>query len=229
MEFFEAVQKRRSIRKYTTRSVPREVMERALDAALLAPNSSNLQTWGFYWVRSAEKKESLIQACLSQGAARTAQELVVVTAESSRWKRNRRELVRLLREAKAPAFMFPYYEKLIPFVYGFQWLSPLKWFLFNAVGLFRPMSRRPWSYRDLSEVSIKSAALASENFMLAITAQGFDTCPMEGFDEFRVKRILGLGLGGRVVMVISVGEADLERGLWGPQIRFPRDWAIQEI
>ena len=229
MEFFEAVGKRRSIRKYTSKPVPSEVIQRALDAALLAPNSSNMQTWGFYWVRTAGKKESLIQACLSQGAARTAQELVVITAEPSRWKRNRRELVRLLREGKAPEFMFPYYEKLIPFLYGFQWISPLKWLLFNAVGLFRPMSRRPWSHRDRSEVSIKSAALASENFMLAITAQGFDTCPMEGFDESRVKRILGLGFGDRVVMVISVGEADRERGLWGPQIRFPRDWAIHEV
>jgi nitroreductase len=225
MDFFEAVRARRSVRRYTSKAVPVEVMERAIDAALLAPNSSNMQTWGFYWVQSPERKQALVRACLSQGAARTAQELLVVTAEPSRWKRNQKEMLRVLREANAPSFVFDYYGKLIPFLYGFQLLAPLKWLLFNLVGLFRPLSRRPWSLRDRAEVSIKSAALACENFMLAVAAQGFHTCPMEGFDEARVKRILSLPWSARVVMVISVGEAD-PSGIWGPQLRFDRSWFV---
>ena len=229
MEFFEAVRARRSIRKYTDKEVPESVIQNALDAALLAPNSSNMQTWGFYWVKTPEKKEKLIKACLSQGAARTAKELIVVTAEPRRWKRNRVEMIKRMKEANSPSFMFPYYEKLIPIMYGFQILAPLKWLLFNAVGIFKPLMRRPWSPRDRAEVSIKSATLACENFMLAITAQGFATCPMEGFDEWRVKRLLGLGFSDRVAMVISVGEPDLERGIWGPQIRFDRNWFVHPV
>ena len=38
----------------------------------------------------------------------------------------------------------------------------------------------------------KSTALACAHFMLAMRAHGFDTCPMEGLDSARVKRILGL-------------------------------------
>jgi nitroreductase len=203
-------------------------MERAIDAALIAPNSSNMQTWGFYWVQSPEKKEALVKACLSQGAARTAQELLVVTAEPRRWRRNQKEMMRVLREAKAPSFALDYYGKLIPFLYGFQFLAPLKWLLFNGVGLFRPLARRPWSPRDRAEVAIKSAALASENFMLAIAAQGYHTCPMEGFDESRVKRLLGLKCSDRVAMVISVGEAD-PAGIWGPQVRFERSWFVHRV
>lgn len=228
MNFFDAVRARRSIRKYTARPVPAEVMERAIDAALIAPNSSNMQTWGFYWVQSPEKKEALVKACLSQGAARTAQELLVVTAEPRRWKRNQKEMVRVLREANAPSFALDYYGKLIPFLYGFQFLAPVKWALFNLVGLFRPLARRPWSPRDRAEVAIKSAALASENFMLAIAAQGYNTCPMEGFDEARVKRLLGLKRSDRVVMVISAGEAD-PAGIWGPQVRFERSWFVHKV
>ena len=88
MEFFEAVKTRRSIRKYTSTPVPAEVIQKALDAALIAPNSSNLQTWEFYWVRTSEVKKKLVESCMSQSAARTAQELVVVVANPSLWKKN---------------------------------------------------------------------------------------------------------------------------------------------
>lgn len=229
MEFFETVRVRRSVRAYTEEDVPSEVIERALDAALLAPNSSNMQTWGFYWVRSPREKALLVQACMSQGAARTARELIVVVAEPRRWKENRDEMLRKLTANQAPAFALDYYSKLIPFTYGFRWLSPVKWLLFNVAGWFRPMVRRPWSGRDIEEVSIKSAALASENFMLAISAQGFSTCPMEGFDESRVRRLLKLTRADRVVMVISVGRENPSRGIWGPQIRFPREKFIKQV
>lgn len=54
---------------------------------------------------------------------------------------------------------------------------------------------------------MKSAALAAENFVLAVTAEGFDTCMMEGFDEPRVRRLLGLARHYRVAMVIAIGKA----------------------
>ena len=56
-KFFEAIEKRRSIRKYSDKKVPAEVMNKAIDAALLAPNSSNMQTWQFHWVRTEAKKK----------------------------------------------------------------------------------------------------------------------------------------------------------------------------
>jgi nitroreductase len=54
--------------------------------------------------------------------------------------------------------------------------------------------------------------------MLAITAQGYSTCPMEGFDERRVKKILRLGGSSTIVMVISVGKED-PAGIYGARIR----------
>ena len=64
-------------------------MRKCLKAATLAPNSSNLQPWEFYWIRSVNKKEKLIKACFSQNAARTSQELVVAVSRIDTWKRNR--------------------------------------------------------------------------------------------------------------------------------------------
>lgn len=228
MDFFEAVSFRRSVRKYSAEPVPEDVIEKALDAALLAPNSSNMQTWEFYWVRSPEKKEKLIQACLNQSAARTAQELIVIVSDRSLWKRNNSELLSWHLKDSNTAHMVDYYKRLMPFLYGWTILSPLKWLVFNGVGLFRPLMRRPWSPRDLDEVSLKSAALASENLMLALAAQGYDSCPMEGMDESRIRKILNLGCKARVVMVVSVGKR-VPRGIWGERKRLPKEWFIKKI
>ena len=56
MDFFEAVNKRRSVRKFKNTEVPETVMRKCLKASLKAPNSSNLQPWEFYWIRNQEKK-----------------------------------------------------------------------------------------------------------------------------------------------------------------------------
>jgi nitroreductase len=80
----------------------------------------------------------------------------------------------------------------------------------------------------LQEVAIKSAALASENLVLALTAQGYATCMMEGFDEVRVRNLLRLSASARVVMVIAVG-LEGERGTWGPQFRIPTEQVVHEI
>ena len=47
-EFIKVVESRRSVRVYTEENIPEEIMQKCLDLALLAPNSSNLQAWEFY-------------------------------------------------------------------------------------------------------------------------------------------------------------------------------------
>jgi len=231
MDFFEVVRARRSIRKFKSEPVPEAVIRQALDAAVLAPNSSNLQTWDFYWVRSSEKKASMVQACMSQSAARTAAELIAVVADPKLWRRSNPEIVKFVERIEAPKLVQLYYQKIVPLTYRwgiFNLWVPLKWSVTALSGLFKPMARGPHSKRDLQEVAIKSAALASENLVLALTAQGYATCMMEGFDEVRVKRILRLRDSARVVMVIAVGSEG-ERGTWGPQFRIPIEQVVHEI
>lgn len=231
MDFFEAVRARRSIRRFREEEVPVGVVQKALEAAVLAPNSSNMQTWDFYWVRTAEKKAKLVQYCLGQSAARTAAELVVITADPRRWRRSNPEMIQFVESVNAPKPVVFYYKKLIPLTYRWGFLNsllPVKWLLATVTGLFRPITRGPFSKRDLQEVAIKSAALAAENFVLAISAQGYSTCMMEGFDESRVKRLLGLSGATRVVMVIAVGREG-ERGTWGPQMRIANEKVIHLV
>jgi nitroreductase len=231
MDFFEVVEKRRSVRKFTTDSVPSEVIHKALDSALLAPNSSNIQPWEFYWVRHQEKKSALVEACFSQGAAATAQELIVVVCRLDTWRRNRDWLLASIeKNAQIPVTVKDYYKKLVPISYQqdvFGVLAVFKKIVFTLVGLFRPSPRKPAFRSELFEVVAKTTALACENLMLALVAQGFDSCPMEGFDEVRVKRILKLGRQSQIVMVIGIGKADA-KGVFGDRLRIPREWVVHE-
>lgn len=232
MDTFEAIKTRRSIRKFLDKPVQAEHMEKGFDAAILAPNSSNMQTWDFYWVKDETKKKKLVQACLNQSAARTAAELVVITADPKKWRRSNPQMIKFVKDVKAPKLVITYYEKLIPYTYTwgiFSLWGLIKKILANIIGIFRPMTRHPNTKRDLQEVAIKSAALASENFVLAMTAQGYQTCMMEGHDEWRVKGLLNLPFSSRVVMVIAVGVENKERGTWGPQIRLPKEDVVHHI
>lgn len=231
VDFFDVVKKRRSVRRYTETPVPDQVMEWAFDAAILAPNSSNTQTWDFYWVQSPDKKQQLIKACMSQSAARTANQLVVVTANPKLWKRSLPGLIAWVTKAQAPPLVQTYYKKLIPVTYRWGFLNLIGLFRFvvtAVIGFFRPINRGPYTRKDHQLVAAKSAALACENFVLAVSAQGYSTCMMEGFDEKRVKKILRLDSDTCVVRVIGVGQ-EAERGTWGEQYRLPRVQVVHRI
>lgn len=231
MDFFETVKKRRSIRRFTKNPVNPNAIQKALECALLAPNSSNAQTWDFYWVQSEDNKKKLVKFCLSQSAARTAAELIVVVASPSSWTRSQPKLVEYVESIKAPEAVIKYYKVLFPLMYRwgfFNIIGIFKWVTTALVGLFRPMPRSGSTLQSIQEVCIKSAALAAENFVLAITAQGYSTCMMEGFDECRVKKLLKLSRTDRVVMVIAVGEEEAQ-GTWGPQYRLSSELFIHRV
>ena len=59
--FWEVVEGRRSVRRFQDRSVPRELIEKLLGAAVRAPNAHNAQTWRFVVVTQKEDKASLAE------------------------------------------------------------------------------------------------------------------------------------------------------------------------
>ena len=59
-----------------------------------------------------------------------------------------------------------------------------------------------------------------QTFMLAMSEAGYDTCPLEGFDSARVKRVLDLPRAARVNMIVSCGIRD-EARLLGERVRLP--------
>ena len=80
MDIFKLIEKRRSVRKFTDEEIPEDILKKCLEYSLLAPNSSNLQPWEFYWIRSKEKKNKIVESCFSQNAAKTAKEIIVAVS-----------------------------------------------------------------------------------------------------------------------------------------------------
>ena len=59
-----------------------------------------------------------------------------------------------------------------------------------------------------------------EAYMLAMAEEGYDTCPLEGYDSRRIKKLLHLPCGAEVNMVVTCGVRE-ERGIWGERFRLP--------
>ena len=64
--------------------------------------------------------------------------------------------------------------------------------------------------------------------MLSMKAEGYDTCPMEGIDSLRVKRLLKLPKKAEIVMVIGCGPGS-EKGVYSDRFRIPNEEVIFEV
>ncbi|MFM9003951.1 MAG: nitroreductase family protein, partial [Flavobacteriales bacterium] len=115
-----------------------------------------------------------------------------------------------------------YYGKLMPLLYNndaFGIRGGIKRLVAFFIGLRRPMVREV-AGSDMRIVAHKSAALAAQTFMLSMVAEGHDTCPVEGFDSRRVKKLLKLPRRAEINMVITCGKR-IPEGIYGPRFRVP--------
>lgn len=230
--FIDALNYRRSVRVYDeSREIEDDIVKKCIQQATLAPNSSNMQLWEFHHVTSEDLVKKLAVACLGQPAATTAKQLLVLVVRKDLWKQraksNLHHIQQLFannpkeKQSSREKFALNYYGKLMPFVYGeFLGLFGYMKFLISWVtGIFRPTYRQ-LRKSDLRIVAHKSAALAAQTFMLGMAAEGYDTCPMEGTDSLRIKKILKLPLNSEINMVISCGIRKPE-GVYGERFRIP--------
>ncbi|MCE2759080.1 MAG: nitroreductase family protein [Chitinophagaceae bacterium] len=206
--FQEIILKRRSNRSYDqTIQVPDEVIQRSLERAILSPNSSNMQLWEFYWIKSRDQLNRFTPLCLNQNTA-------IKNGIPDKYQKR----------------MLNYYTKIVPFAYSNDWfglMGFLRWVVSNGISLFRPMTRMA-GINDTRIVVHKSCALAAQTFMLSIAAEGYESCPMEGFDQVRARKALGLPRQAEIGMIVSVGKGT-EKGIWGKRLRVPYDEVVKVL
>ena len=240
MNFEEIVNYRRSVRHYSASPIDTDKVKHCLELAVLSPNSSNMQLWEFYHITNPEILKKLTVACLNQQAASTAQQMIVFVTRQDLYKKRAAEMVEL--ETKNILKNSPkekhekrikrwkmYYGIVMPFLYSrfLGILGIIRKFMVIIIGLFRPIVYQV-SENDMRVVVHKTCALAAQTFMLAMANEGYDTCPMEGFDSKKAKRILKLPYGAEVNMIISCGIRN-ERGIWGDRMRIPFDEVYKRI
>lgn len=227
----EAIKYRRSVRVFKNEPIDEQKVKECIQLAALAPTSSNMQLWEFHHVVSPEMIKQIATASFDQNAAKTAQQLVVVVARKDLWRKRVKSNIDYLKNqygnkpesdySKREKFALNYYQKIIPSLY-FDFLGiigMIKFIAFQIIGLFRPIYRQA-RQSDMRIVAQKSAGLAAQNFMISMAAINYDTCPMEGFDSLRIKKILNLPAFAEINMILGCGIRD-ENGVYGERFRIP--------
>jgi nitroreductase len=181
----KVIQDRRSIREYTDEAVSPQDLDMILEAARQAPSGENAQPWRFIIVKDPETRKRL-GALAGGGSGRR------FTAEFVTKKMHER-FSGLQDEAKKRAI----FEKLTS--------GRVSAFLADA-----PVSIVVCGKKDVWDLPYDTAA-AIENMLLMVTALGLGACwviapCIDIRDEERVKALMGVPEGFKIISVISVGH-----------------------
>ncbi|OPA80837.1 nitroreductase family protein [Paenibacillus selenitireducens] len=188
-DFTEIITGRRSIRQYDpTVKISREEMTEILTETTLAPSSVNMQPWRFLVIESEEGKATLAPlARFNQQQVETSAAVIAVFGDLKNFEYGEQiyseavELGYMPQEVK---------EKQMAALTGY----------FNQI-----------DPRDMKDVVLIDAALASMQLMLVAREHGYDTNPIGGFEKDKIAEAFGLNKDRYVpVMLISIGKAAVE-------------------
>ena len=201
---------RRAVRDFDGSTIPDEDVEAVLSEGLLAPSSGNAQPYVIHWLRNPDIKTAAAAACRDQRAARSASTLLVFVS-SSRFALEAINMFRVHVES-APEFSEKsrnYHLRESTIRKRFLSIAPsVLWgplhFLLTAA--FPSLTLLPFGPRAVRNWLARNALFAAQTVLLAASARGLDTCPMEGFDPRKLARILGLKRGDVVAIVIALGR-----------------------
>ena len=178
MDTFEAIRTRRAIRAYDpTYRLGDAELVALLHAARHAPSAFNIQHCRYVVVKDPALRADLRKVAWDQPQVTDAAVLVVVCADMAAWK-------------KDPARYFD----------G----APME-VRDQMAGMIRDYYMgREQVQRD---ETMRSAGLAAQTLMLAATARGYQTCPMDGFDYDAVGKLINLPADHVVAMFVVIGRA----------------------
>lgn len=180
----EAIEKRRSIRKYKPDPVPDEHLFALLDAARLAPSGSNAQPWRFKIVRDRETKLKLVQASHRQSFIADAPVVLVCCVDIEGFLNGTVSGIQDLGKIGAIG------ERIVKI-------------LVDRSGQFKTMDVE----QLIPRISL-NLAIAVEHIVLRALDFGLGTCWIRLLDEATIKNIFGWGDHISVVALLTIGYPD---------------------
>jgi len=181
----KVIQDRRSVREYTDEAVSREDLDMILEAARQAPSGENAQPWRFVIVHDPDTRKRMGAIAGGGSGRRFTSEFVT--------QKMQERFASLQDEAKKRAA----FEKLTS--------GQVSAFLADA-----PVSIAVCGKKDVWDLPFDTGA-AIENMLLMVTALGLGACwviapCIDIRDEERLKALLGVPEGFKVVSIVSVGH-----------------------
>lgn len=207
--FLQLAQSRRATRYYEDEPLPEGVLDKMLEAARWAPSGFNMQPVHMVVVTDKVLKEKLGPACFKQAQVAQAPAVIFFCGDRDVYANNLEDVVKLSREA---GVMNDAYEAGMRKNVGtFLNTAPAglgavaKWFMMAVGRWFTAVPNLPAVNRDFWLA--KPVGLAAMNAMLAATAAGVDTSPMEGFDHTKVQKVLGLPANIVPIIIVCAGKS----------------------
>lgn len=208
----EAVVQRRATPSFQEVPIHSADLEKIIRAGLSAPSAYNLQPWRFIVVRDRDQKKKLRAAAFNQPKVEEASAVIVACGDPAGWKHS--DLEEVLRIAKQHGFTDEQNERVRSGVNSFLGNAP------SEIGGVAP-SVDLWVNRHVM--------IAFTTMMWTAETLGYDTAPMEGFEEDKVKALLKIPDRVRVVALLGIGrlKGDDKRfaGRFSPErVVFEHEW-----
>ena len=178
----DVIRDRRATPSFDGTPVPANDLRQILDAGLHAPSGYNMQPWRFVVVQSPEQKRRLRSASYNQPKVEEASVMIVACGDMDGW---RKDLDMMLEMGLAGG---------MPESYAAQARSSVS----NYMSSFTADQMKLWLN--------KQVMLAFTSMMLMAESLGYDTAPMEGFEQDKVHEALRLPLSYWVVALLGVGH-----------------------
>jgi nitroreductase len=179
----EAIQERRATPSFDGAPIPPGDLRQILDAGLHAPSGYNMQPWRFIVVQSPEQKKKLRAASYNQGKVEEASAVIVACGDADGWRKDLDLMLELGRKGGMPESYAAQAQVSVP----------------NYLSSFNTTQMQGWLN--------KMVMLAFAHMMLMAEVMGYDTAPMEGFEQDKVHEALRLPLSYWVVALLAVGHA----------------------
>lgn len=174
----EAIESRRSIRKFVQEPMNQDDLREVLRLASLAPSAWNAQTWRFAVVQDPEVKAKLQEAAYGQGQVTNAPAVIVVYSDME-------DTLDTVEETAHPGM-------------GDEGRTGQRNTFDGVFGQQDVAQRGAWG---LSQANIAFGFL-----MLAARGLGYDTVPMLGFQPDKVKELLGLPAHVQFAGLLPIGR-----------------------
>lgn len=177
----QVIAERRATPSFDGTPVQDADLKKIIEAGLQAPSGYNMQPWRFVVVRGEEQKKRLRAASFNQPKVEEASVVIVACGDADGWRKgDLEEMLQLGRDAGMPEN------------YAEQARTAIPNYLANHPNL------TAWLY--------KQVMIAFTSMMLMAEVLGYDTAPMEGFEEAKVREALKLPLSYNVVALLALGH-----------------------
>lgn len=201
----EAIRERRATPHFDSTPIPDEDLKKILQAGLEAPSGNNLQPWRFVAVRDLEQRKRLRQAAMGQAKVEEAPVVIVACGDTEGWKSgDLEEMLRMGNERGFPESGNEGARKSVNNLLGGKGGT--------SAGIDGNVSI--WVNRHVM--------IAFTTIMWMAEALGYDTAPMEGFYEDRVRETLGIPQYVKLVALLSVGRRAGNDKLYGGRFDMKR-------